>query len=105
MKFLPIEENRRRLPTDRLQKELKKYIGDIEPYEPVLENIIKEWGYNLPGWQEMDGTIYYGFYEPLKDYTRTVLTLEYVDALAEEIIFINEEMMQNSGGNSIFIYV
>ena len=52
MSIIPKEETRRQLPTERLQKELKKYIGSIVPYEPALERIITEWGFNLPGWED-----------------------------------------------------
>ena len=88
MSIIPKEETRRQLPTERLQKELKKYIGSIVPYEPALERIITEWGFNLPGWEDFNGTIYYGFYGKISGNTKTLLRLNYADALAEEIIYV-----------------
>jgi hypothetical protein len=88
MSIIPKEETRRQLPTEQLQKELKKYIGSIIPYEPALERIIIEWGFNLPGWDDFNGTLYYGFYGTANGITKTTLMLNYVDALAEEVIYV-----------------
>lgn len=87
------EETRRRLPTDELQKKLKPVIGEITPYEPMLERILKEWGFNLPGWNDDDETTYYGFYQNINGTTYMHLYPEYVDALAEEILFIVKHKM------------
>ena len=94
MPIIPKESERRKLPTEELQNKLKRYIGNVTPYEAVLENIIKKWGYNLPGWENFDGTTYFGFYETINGKPKTVLKLEYVDALAEEIIFIKNNNLK-----------
>lgn len=94
MQIVPKEADRRKLPTKELQQKLKRYIGSIEPYEASLENIIKEWGFNLPGWEDIDGTIYYGFYGESEGKMNTVLKLEYADALAAEIIFIKDNKLK-----------
>ena len=99
MQIIPKESDRRKLPTEELQKKLKRYIGNITPYEAVLENIIKEWGFNFPGWEDFNGNTYYGFYATVNGKTNTVLLMEYVDALAEEIIFIKEKILTNGKDN------
>jgi hypothetical protein len=90
MPSIPKEEQRRVLPTEELQKKLKKYIGDITPYEAALERILTEWGFSLPGWDKFDGETYFGFYDSSGEKAITVLRLNYADALAEEILYLCE---------------
>lgn len=88
MAILPKEENIRQLPTNELQDKLKPIIGDVTPYIPMLERIIKGWGFRTPGWEYFGDELYYGFYETINGITYTRLYMDYVDALAEEILFI-----------------
>ena len=84
------DEKRRILCRDDIQKRLWKAGIKELGYESVLENIITEWGFNLPGWEDIDGTIYYGFMETINGKIYKSMYLTYVDALAEEILFILE---------------
>ena len=94
MAFVPKEEKRRQLPTEELQDKLKPIIGNILPYEATLERIITEWGFRTPGYDDFDGEIYYGFCETIDGITYTKLYMDYVDALAEEILFIIENKLR-----------
>ena len=88
------EHPRRIFPREELMEKLRPIIGHkVTPYAGTLELILKDWGFNLPGFEEINGDVYYGFHATVNSKTYTKLSMEYVDALAEEIIFVTEHKM------------
>lgn len=85
-----IQENRRIVCSTELQKRLRKIGIKQIGYEKTLERILTEWGFNLPGIEEQDGNVYYGFYQEIEGVIYTHLDINYADALALEILFVTK---------------
>lgn len=90
---LPIkEEIPRCICADHLHKKLRSIGLDTDGYEYSLENILKVRGFGLPTKEDN----MFGF---MVNFKYTKLYLNYADALAHEILFLNELGILNRSSN------